>query len=198
MKVSGMLATAKTNQWLPVERLLFVVCLATAVRALLVIGVLEFSEQSNWFEIRKEEQEFTRSLPTKDEIHRIAKQLPTSAVRFSSQYPIINILGGPPVGYRKYVGYYDPICQQKAEAKSKVENSNENIFLLPIKRPAEECVLWSYGDHYLGSVSKVYWHLDKLADSISLSRSRFFRLRASSTFFSFERFGYRSCGGIRG
>lgn len=183
MRAAKFIGAANAKHWRPVERLLFLFGWFALVISLATATVLEFSEGSSWVRNFTYDREFTRSLPTNDEMNQEARSLPRSAKRF---YQDTN--QETPLGYvyssGKVVGYYDAVCQQKADAQHEAEEAKRracaeqnasvsralggsillcnDLFVLPAKRPADECVLWSFSDHYYAPVTEVRWNLKAL------------------------------------
>jgi hypothetical protein len=204
MQLARLFGAANASQWLPLERLLFLIGWMAIAGAAISACATEFLTHRPWVYEIASEQEFTRSLPSADEMNEEAKQLPNSAVRFSSQDSIIDPVAWSTLGYRKIVGFYDPSCQRKLDEQQRAEeakrkacaDTNSSIsralggpvsicnetFPLPVKRPADECVLWSYGDHYLAYVSTTNWSLDRLLGN------PFFLIPAILAFASFANF----------
>jgi hypothetical protein len=156
---------------------------------LIVVIVREFSSSTEWFVQSDEQHELIRQLPTPEEITSAATQLPPTAKRFDLQEPVMGMYGSTGE-YRKYIGFYNPSCQEPLDEKEKARvaqrkkcidrNATANslltgrvepelacggIFEFPPKRPAEECVLWEYGDHYLQNETVSYWFLNRLYGS---------------------------------
>lgn len=161
---------------LPIERLMFVACCAALIVAVVAAVALELSSATEWVYQSTDDQEFTRPLPPETEIVAQAKHLPKNAARFKYSVSNTDLLGFTTA--RTYVGYYDPACQKPIDDRRKAcakigyplsSNGSElrcaEVFSLQPKAPADQCVLWAYGDHYLSPVTTTYWKTDRLFGS---------------------------------
>jgi hypothetical protein len=176
MSIAAILGAGGASRWLPAERFVFVSGWIATLAMLVAATALEFSSQSSWVYQFTSDQEFTRPLPSDTEIIAQARHLPVNAVRFKYTTSDTDLFGL--TTNRTYVGFYDPACQGPINVKRRacakagyplLSTGSDlrcvDYFSLNPKAPADRCVLWGFGDHYLARVTTTYWKLDRLFGS---------------------------------